>query len=1443
MDVCKDTKLIQFASLITKLKALLNLNVIQEAVELECHHKLCNTCYHDLSEARLTCCPICKTTSKKRCSPCKDNYTNAVGRFVSVIDMQFQSVYQQKVEKLAASSHIKTSKVSKFFQKINDEIETDKPSKENVDKRELPITEVKTSEYLKTKSYNQNLQVNSQHSSECDPFDRLLKKSKDTLKFNRKSARNVYTNRKKGGIRDKENKVLDFEDDKNKEAVLNWLNDTRNQFDRLTQTQGMVPSANDELMNLPSVSQPNIIETQRKRAKSLDLENGQNIVKSKRYSYNYTSDHDNYNIEDTNTEGIISEEKIIERAKENVILHLLEDELLDKMDQEVVPPDRITCDKEIKEKKSDIVGISLASCNSGWTRITEMKETVDKSGKVPKQLRIILQCKEKDNCRKKEPACLEQHKDHNLSGAKVKQHNVKHVVDHSKKIEFTNNSPVSKSCKASAHVMINSHINDKTNMLPENESGDPPTIGTSHRKNNLKKSDKRLSLEHEKNLHISLNNNEVKNTKTSKPCIVDQTIIAKTGQHTLSSEVLLNHDNPNDKSDEDLDDYDLPTQTILGVDDSNKLRHSTNKLLSYINEYIQICSKESDSNCALEAIDRIKAYVGRLKQINVVNASVQTSPLSKKDVCVETRLQTCNKAVETLGISKNTCSVQTSGIRQRDATSQTEPLRSEESLKSIQDRPQRKYQMLDRDGTKATSNKNQESEASGNIENELFTNSLDNVDFNTLEVVKNSSSKIDSGADVGVKGDFGSLQKCDIHQKEVETITTKSYFGATTSNQKRSRDESEIEDMAIPKKKCNRFIMTDVLSVEFDNTLDKEETQERESHGESSIEKNHNKPIPSANIEKINSYGRASEKHISIHNTEDPREKNQGFKIKRPTKYLDKYDEIIAKVSENVERLTKQAQIARETNQQPIEKNNSPIRNVSTTKLEEFKEQFPGYSSDIISGTESISTSPKKRKVKSSNVDIDTNISETNKVVDTKECMEVCHELEDSFDEEFANIHFSADNEDKPKVKILADVKIKSQDNKGKVVDDDLFSDDEDVVETTPPNRSPAIRDVTDIGLGPDRIIEDEENLDFPALPPPLAFQDGVVHEVDTDETLKPDDSHLLSSCKQDIRHSTSDFLCLINVDSPSNQQEEKPIENQVKNMIHSTPKTSKDVSTYTLGFSPIKENSVSQATPSVGKNIQKRNILTSTPRQISMWNYVKPSQSPQKATPVSSNSATDITAIEVINSKSNQVRQAAEDMKIVPKKPCIAFTRLNKDQVMCISQMTNKKLATHTMTFNKNVTHMIVTVDKNGWAKDYTVKFMAAIASGIWVLKFDWVQKCLDTNTIEPYEALDDTGGQGPKNSRLTRLEDPLLRNFRFYIPDPLVSTTHQEIEDIIKLLGGWLEQYKVVTIDIEWLSKSIGRYKQISFRPYILCSDETLDELNYPDHLVENVPYSVDP
>lgn len=52
--------------------------------------------------------------------------------------------------------------------------------------------------------------------------------------------------------------------------------------------------------------------------------------------------------------------------------------------------------------------------------------------------------------------------------------------------------------------------------------------------------------------------------------------------------------------------------------------------------------------------------------------------------------------------------------------------------------------------------------------------------------------------------------------------------------------------------------------------------------------------------------------------------------------------------------------------------------------------------------------------------------------------------------------------------------------------------------------------------------------------------------------------------------------------------------------------------------------------------------------------------------------------------------------------------------------------------------------------------------------------------------------------------------------------------------ILLDWLETLKVITVDLEWLSRSVGQYKLVSVRKYALCPDEAICDLGYPDELM---------
>lgn len=241
-----------------------------------------------------------------------------------------------------------------------------------------------------------------------DDFDKLLleKMPQKTLRVNKEQQKRVYSNKRREKRNHKDFKLLEFQYFKNKESVKQWLNDTRNMFDRLTQTQNIVRDdseidANILPENLPSVSQiqtlvdfekPNRI-IKKGRSRSVDLE----IRKThkNKYSNSFSQILDNYNIEDIHSE----EEKVVEKAEKNVLLNLIEDQLLDKLETELENPIKANRSRK-KSESNSIISPNTTANNSGWDRVTEMKKSLRMNPKEPKRLYIVLKSSQRSKTRK-----------------------------------------------------------------------------------------------------------------------------------------------------------------------------------------------------------------------------------------------------------------------------------------------------------------------------------------------------------------------------------------------------------------------------------------------------------------------------------------------------------------------------------------------------------------------------------------------------------------------------------------------------------------------------------------------------------------------------------------------------------------------------------------------------------------------------------------------------------------------------------------------------------------------------------------------------------------------------------------------------------------------------------------------------------------------------------
>lgn len=267
-------------------------------------------------------------------------------------------------------------------------------------------------------------------------FDKLLsvQLSQKSLRINKIGSKRVYSNRKK----DKENsdqdfELLNFENVANREFVVQWLGDTRNEFDRLTQTQNIDNEIELEanlVPILPSISQRKTLDDfikpmkihRKARSRSVDIE--PKIIK---HPDRWSDTMDNYNIEDINTE----EDDLKEKAEENVLLNLIEDDFLDRLETELDHPSETqtlrkstksfsvevnhSADSETPRKSTKNVGeevnhsadlersrknsegasrVSLnasVTTNSGWERVTEMQKNLKTNSREPKQLKILVE--------------------------------------------------------------------------------------------------------------------------------------------------------------------------------------------------------------------------------------------------------------------------------------------------------------------------------------------------------------------------------------------------------------------------------------------------------------------------------------------------------------------------------------------------------------------------------------------------------------------------------------------------------------------------------------------------------------------------------------------------------------------------------------------------------------------------------------------------------------------------------------------------------------------------------------------------------------------------------------------------------------------------------------------------------------------------------------------
>lgn len=171
-------------------------------------------------------------------------------------------------------------------------------------------------------------------------------------------------------------------------------------------------------------------------------------------------------------------------------------------------------------------------------------------------------------------------------------------------------------------------------------------------------------------------------------------------------------------------------------------------------------------------------------------------------------------------------------------------------------------------------------------------------------------------------------------------------------------------------------------------------------------------------------------------------------------------------------------------------------------------------------------------------------------------------------------------------------------------------------------------------------------------------------------------------------------------------------------NKITSTPVSQKHATEHFLSLSPI-TCPKSQRMPKTRKPILGPIELAQQSKFSPLTIITKPPSQPIRSSQTPKQ-----------RSILNYISQGSENSQ---NKPVITCSRIGRDQMMAIASMTNKNLATYSAIFTPAVTHLVVLTNDKNILSDHTIKYISAVAAGIWVVNFGWVQECLMRNTLVP--------------------------------------------------------------------------------------------------------------
>ncbi|NXB71767.1 BARD1 protein, partial [Donacobius atricapilla] len=129
-----------------------------------------------------------------------------------------------------------------------------------------------------------------------------------------------------------------------------------------------------------------------------------------------------------------------------------------------------------------------------------------------------------------------------------------------------------------------------------------------------------------------------------------------------------------------------------------------------------------------------------------------------------------------------------------------------------------------------------------------------------------------------------------------------------------------------------------------------------------------------------------------------------------------------------------------------------------------------------------------------------------------------------------------------------------------------------------------------------------------------------------------------------------------------------------------------------------------------------------------------------------------------------------------------ILGSNLSAEQQRLLNKLATVLKAQRCTEFNSRVTHLVIP----NVPMPTTVKCMMAVLTGCWVLKFEWVQACLQSSVREQEEKYEVQGG--PRRGRLNRerLLPKLFDGCYFYFLGPFKQHQKSDLLELVKAAGG---------------------------------------------------------